>query len=928
MPRVSQHRLHLPADRSTERRRSGLRGRAREQEALDRLLASVRSGHSEVLVVRGEAGMGKTALLAYLIERASGCLVLHATGVQAEMELAFAGLQQLFGSAPARLERLTGSQREAIEVAFGLHAGPAPDRFLLGVAVLGLLAELAEEQPLVCVVDDAQWLDRASAQTLAFAARRLLGEAVGLVVAVRHPRDDQMFDGLPELVVSGLGDEDARGLLATVISGPLDERVVDRIVAETRGNPLALLELPRGLSAGDLAGGFGVSGMVPVSTRVEQSFARRLEDLPEATRRFLLLAAAEPVGDPALLLQAAERLGSGLEAAVPAEAAGLLEIGAHVRFRHPLVRSAVYSAAALADRQAAHRALAEATDAQLDPDRRAWHRAQAAIGPDEEVACELERSAQRAQARGGMAAAAAFLERASALSQDHGGRARRAVAAAHASHLAGLPEPALRLLDAATARPLDELDDALVQHLRGRIALHLNRSAEAVPVLLDAAKRLESLNPERARDAHLEALYAASVAGRLGPGMGRAARAAPPPPPPPRTPRAADLLVDGVGLLLTDGYSASAPTLERAVTALVAEDVSREQEVRWPWLGSRVAPELFDDETWHVIVNRRTQFVRDAGALTVLPILLTYLSDVCVLEGKLDAATAFTEEAESIIEATSGRRASAGKLLLAAYRGDGVEAAQMIAEVERQANSRGEGVVLTYAEHARAVLHNGLGRYEVAVTAAQRASAQDELGISMRSLPELVEAAARSGNRELAADALARLAERTRMAGTDWALGIEARSRALLSDGEIAEGLYREAIERLGRSRLVLELARAHLLYGEWLRRERRRTQAREQLRRAHQLFTEAGAGPFAERSSRELFATGETARRRSADTRDHLTPHELRIARMARDGASNQQIATQLFVSRKTVEYHLHKIFRKLGINTREHLDRVLPRD
>jgi DNA-binding CsgD family transcriptional regulator len=911
-----------------ERRRSGLRGRRREEEALDRLLASVRSGRSEVLVVRGEAGMGKTALLAYLIERAWGCVVLRATGVQSEMELAFAGLQQLFGSVPARLERLTESQREAIEVAFCLHAGPAPDRFLLGVAVLAELAELAEEQPLVCVVDDAQWLDRASAQTLAFAARRLLGESVGLVFAVREPRDDQTFDGLPELVVSGLGDEDARGLLATVISGPLDKRVVDRIVAETRGNPLALLELPRGLSAGDLAGGFGVSGMMPLLARVEQSFARRLKDLPEATRRFLLLAAAEPVGDPALLLQAAERLGLGVEAAAPAEATGLLEIGAHVRFRHPLVRSAVYGAAALADRQAAHRALAEATDAQLDPDRRAWHRAQAAIGPDEDMASELERSAQRAQARGGMAAAAAFLERASALSQDHGRRARRAVAAAHASHLAGLPEAALRLLDAAAAGPLDELDDAWVQHLRGRIALHLNRSAEAVPVLLDAAKRLESLKPERARDAHLEALYAASVAGRLGPGIGRAARAARAAPPPPCTPRAVDLLVDGLAVRFTEGFSASVPTLTRAVTALVAEDVRREQEIRWPWLASRVAPELFDDETWHVLVNRRTQFVRDSGALTVLPILLTYLSDLCVLEGKLDAAAAFTEEAQSMIDATTGRRAPAGKLLLAAYRGDGVQAAQLIAEVEREANARGEGVVLTYAEHARAVLHNGLGLYAVAVAAAQQAIAQDELGVSTRSLPELVEAAARSGDRELAADALARLTERTRVAGTEWALGSEARSRALLSDGAIAEGLYREAIERLGRSRLVLELARAHLLYGEWLRRERRRMEAREQLRRAHQLFTQAGAGPFAERSSRELLATGETARRRTLDTRDQLTPHELRIALMARDGASNQQIATQLFVSRKTVEYHLHKVFLKLGISTREHLGRVLPRD
>jgi DNA-binding CsgD family transcriptional regulator len=923
---------HISVVGPGEHGRSPLRGRRREQEALERLLAEVREGRSQVLVVRGEAGIGKTRLLEYLVEQASGCAVARATGVQAEMELPFASLQQLLGSLLGPLERLPDLHREAIEVAFALRSGPPPDRFLVGVAVLGLLAELAEERPLVCVVDDAQWLDRTSAQTLGFVARRLLGEAVGFVVAVREPSDDATFDGLPELVVDRLGNEDARDLLAGVIAGRVDDQILDRLVGESRGNPLALTELPHGLSRGQLAGGFGLPAAWSLSRGLEESFLRRVRALPEATQRLLLVAAAEPLGDPALLLRAAERLGLGLEAAAPAEASGLLELGAQVRFRHPLVRAAVYRAAPLTDRQAAHRALAEATDAQSDPDRHAWHRAHAALGPDEDVASELERSARRAQARGGLAAAAAFRERAAALTPDPGCRARRALAAAHDHHLAGAPEAAMRLLDAAAAGSLGERDYGLVQQLRGRIALHLNRSSEAVAVLVDAAKRLESHDPGRARDAHLEALYAASVAGRLGPGMAEAAKAARAAPPPPGPPHAVDLLLDGLAARFTGGYGASAPILKRAVAAVLAEGVRLERleqdisaQMRLPWLGLRAVADLFDDESWHAHAFRAERLVRHPGALGVMPIALTYFTDLHVLEGNLDAAAAFAEEAESIIDATGSRRICPAKLLVSACRGGAAQAEQLIAQAERDATARGEGVVLTYAEHARAVLNNGLGHYETALAAAQQASAQDELGISTRSLAELVEAAARSGNLDVAVEALQRLRERTRAAATDWALGIEARSRALVSDGEIAERLYRDAIERLRRCRVAFELARAHLVYGEWLRREKRRMDAREQLRCAEQMFTAMGAAPFADRSGLELVATGEKAKKRAVTTHDELTPQELRIARMARDGASNQEIATQLFVSPKTIEYHLHKVFLKLGISRRAHLHRVL---
>jgi DNA-binding CsgD family transcriptional regulator len=880
-----------------------------------------------VLIVHGEAGIGKTALLEQLIDQAAGCTVARATGVQADMELPFAGLQQLFGSMLGPLERLPDPQREAVEVAFGLRSGPAPDRFEVGLAMLGLLAEATEHEPLVCVIDDAQWLDQASARTLTFVARRLMAESVALVFAVRDPADEQTFAGLPELIVEGLNDEDARAVLGWAIAGRVDRRVVNRIVAETRGNPLALLELPRGLSAAELAGGFGVSSTQQLSARLERSFLGRVRSMPDRTQRFLLLAAAEPVGDPALLMRAAELVGLGVEAGVPAEAVGLIELAAQVRFQHPLVRSAIYRSAPLADRQAVHRALAEATEAQEDPDRRAWHHAQAALGADEDLAAELERSAERAKARGGMAAAAAFLERAAALTPDRARRARRALAAAQAKYLAGSPQAALTLLQSAASAPMDGLEIAMAERLRGRIALHLSRSGEGAPVLLDAAQRLESFDPGLARETHLEALHAAAVAGRLGMGMRDAATAARTAPAAPGARRASDVLLDGLAVRFTDGIRAGAPMLKLALAALLDGNGDYEEDVRWPWLACRVAADVFDDETWHLLASRYVLIARAAGALSVLPIALMHLSLLHVVEGKLDTAAALVEELDSIIDATGSRRISIPKLMLAACKGDEARASKLIDEARRDAIARGEGFVLTFGEQAHAVLHNALGHYETALDNAQRASAQDELHASVWSLPELVEAAVRSGKPEVAADALQRLHQRTRVAGTEWALGIEARCAALLSDDALAEGLYREAIERLGHCRVALDLARAHLLYGEWLRRRGRRVDAREQLRTARTSFAEIGAEAFAQRAGRELLATGETARKRSIETSDELTPHEARIARMARDGASNQDIATELFVSRKTVEYHLHKVFSKLGISARQQLEYALPR-
>ncbi|HYB30044.1 MAG TPA: AAA family ATPase [Solirubrobacteraceae bacterium] len=910
----------------TRHERTVLAGRGTECATLDQLLAEAYLGRSSVMVLRGEPGIGKTALLDYAAERGEGCRVLRAVGAEWEMELPFAGLHQLCVGLLDGRERLPAPQRDALATAFGLSSGAQPDRFLVGLGVLSLLSDAADEHPVVCLVDDVQWLDRSSAQVLAFVARRLAAESVVLLFAEREVGGLKELAGLPALQLGGLPDASARELLGSVIAAPLDARVRERILAETHGNPLALLELPRGSSPRTLAGGFGLPGDGSVPGRIEASFRRRVEQLPATTQRLLLVAAADPTGEPALLIRAADELGLSTEELAPAEADGLVELGLQVAFRHSLLRSAIYGAAPSESRRAAHRVLAAATDAVLDPDRRAWHRAHATVGPDEDVAGELERSAGRASARGGLAAAAAFLERAAALTADPGKRARRALEAAATKLLAGDAHSALTLLATATAGPLDEVDRAMLQRLHGQILLDLRRAAEALPLLVGAARRLESIDPGLARDIHLEAVRAASVAGRLGPGMLDAARAARTAPPRLGGPIPVDLLLDGLAVRFTDGYAASAPALKRALRAIRDEGEREGQSVRWPWLARRVAPDLFADDTWDAIATRGVQLARENGALAVLPLALNNLANLRCLEGDLDSTAALLDEADAIATSIGVEPLVFGRLSLAGFRGNEAEALVLFDAIEPAAIARGEGVVLTFCEHARAVLYNGLGRYEAALDPAQSAAERDELLVSVWSLPELVEAATRCGQIAVANGAVERLSERTAAAGTELALGIEARSRALLSDRTLADRLYREAIDRLGRSRVALELARARLLYGEWLRRDRRRVDARDQLRRAQDMFTSMGAEAFAARAGRELLATGETARKRTDEARDDLTAQELQIAHLARDGLSNAEIGARLFISPRTVEYHLHKVFTKLGIASREHLDRMLP--
>ncbi len=881
----------------------------------------------------GEPGLGKTALLDYVAARASGCRVARAAGIQSEMELAFAALHQLCAPMLDVVERLPVPQREALRTAFGVSAGPPPDRFLVGLAVLSLLSDVAEEQPLVCLVDDEQWLDRASAQTLAFVARRLEAESVGMVLAARVPVDG--LSGLPELVVEGLREADARALLDSVLTGPLDPRVRDQMVAETRGNPLALLELPRGLSPEELAGGFGLPGATSLAGRVEERFRRRADALPAETRRLLLVAAADPTGDPGLLWRAAGQLGIPVQAATPAAEAGLLELGAWVRFRHPLVRSAAYRSASRQERQDVHRALAEVTDPLADPDRRAWHRAQAAPGPDERVAAELERSAGRAQARGGMAAAAAFLERAAMLTPETGRRAQRLLAAARAKTNAGALDAALGLLIAVEAGPPDALRTADVEHLRGQIAFDQRRAEDAVGLLLSAARRLEPLNAGSARDSHLEALGAAMWVGDLGRpgGVRRAAEAARAAPPGPDPPRVVDVLLDGLALRLTEGYAAAAPALARTVELVLALDVANDDVDRRLWVaggraGITVALELWDAGSWHALAARQVQFARDTGALVQLQVALNLLSWTHLLAGELTMAAQLLEEDRLVAEATGNPPVAYNEMMLAAWRGQEAPASELIEATGREATAGGLGRFALLASYAGSVLHNGLGRHDAARDAALRAFVSDQVGFGPFVVPELAEAASRTGDVASLRAALEWLSERTRVTPTEWVLGIEARVRALLSEGEAADSLYRESIDRLSRTRVRAELARAHLLYGEWLRRQRRRADAREQLRTAHDMLDTMGMKAFAERARRELLATGETARKRTIESSGQLTAQEAQVARLARDGLSNPEIGARLFISARTVQYHLSKVFAKLGISSRSQLDRILPGD
>lgn len=911
-----------------------LRGREHDRAVLDHLIAEARSGSSQVLVLRGEAGVGKTALLEYVSEQATGFGATRVAGVQEDMELAFAGLQQLCIPLMGHLEVLPQPQREALEVAFGHGAGPAPDRFLVGLAVLGLMAAASAERPLVCIVDDAQWLDQVSVQTLAFVARRLLAESVAMVFAVRSGYPD-MLAGLPDHTVSVLSDAAARELLDSVLIGGIDPLVRDRVVAETRGLPLAILDVPRSVSSTELAGGFWVSGRRSTTTALEDGFVERIRAMPPDTRQLLLVAAAEPVGDAALFLRAAAELAVPIDALAHAEAAGLIEFGPRMRFQHPLMRSAAYRAADLAERRAAHRALAAATDAHTDPDRRAWHAANAAAGPDDAVAAELEVSADRAQSRGGIAAAAAFLERATVLTVDPQLRGARAIAAAQAKREAAAPDAAYALLAIAQAAPLTPLQRAQVARMRAQMDFVRSRAGvsdapkvgDAGAQLLGAARALDGLDDELARETYLEALTAAMYAGRLGAptlllevataGAAAVGRVD-------DLQRPIDYLLRGMTARIIDGPGAGSADLRAALELWnAAAQQNPGSWLYWPFpiAQESAAHEMWDDQVLERIATGILSRARDAGALAALPPALGYRAGVHFYRGEFSSAARLIEESASITVAMGNAPVRYHSLNLAAWGGAAETAVGIIESAAADGAARGEGRLIGLAAFCSAVLYNGLGRYAEALSAARRCCEYEDLGFHSWCLYELIEAATHVGDRDAAADALPRLAARAGASGTDWGLGAVAAAQGLLADGADAEVKFVEAIERLERADIALHLSRARLSYGEWLRRVNRRTDARSQLGAAHEIFTRMGAHGFAERARRELAATGEKVRKQPVKSGDGLTAQEAQIAGLAREGLTNPEIGAQLFISAHTVEWHLRKVFVKLGISSRRQL-------
>jgi DNA-binding CsgD family transcriptional regulator len=911
----------------------GLVDRARERAALDNLLDAVRRGLSATLVLRGEAGIGKTALLESAINSANDFRVVRALGIESEMELGFAGLHQLVVPFLSALERLPAAQHHALASAFGLVAGGPPDRFQVGLATLTLLADAAAEVPLLCVVDDTQWLDLESADVLCFVARRLYADRIAFLFAVREPVERRVsLAGLPEMHIGGLTGNDAHTLVASVATGPVDSQVSQRIIAETQGNPLAILELTAELTPRQLSSTLLLPNPLPIGNRLQQRFIRQMKGVPATTQTLLLLAAAEPSGDAVVLWRAARALKLDRRAVAPAEANRLLVVGPHVAFRHPLIRSAIYYGAPAAERRRIHEVLAAATDPTIDPDRHAWHRAAAAVEPDEDVAAELAQCGQRAQRRGSYSSAASFLSRAAELTPDPGRRAQRLLAAAEGALMAGAPDRAQGLLDEAIPELRDPLQRAVARSLDGGVRLALGQGGQTPSILLEAARSMRPFDIRLARQTLLGALEGAVYIhpATTGPVLREIAREAMALPRPRQTPaRPVDFLLDGYAALITIGYPGGTPLLSQAIRSMTNGELDATDGLRWLGLVSLAAQSLFDDAAVHTVATRWVRLAREHAALTILPIALAYLGGAELAAGRLKECEALSEQSLEISAATGNPgmlgAAAHGNAYLLAWRGNEAEARERAAAHLEYALERGQTGIVHFARYALLVLELGLGRYQAALENALPIFEDDPPAAGSWVLPNLIEAAGRSGHERVARDALNRLTERAKASGTSLALGFLARSRALLAPDAEAESLYQESIGHLGRSSAKPELARSHLLFGEWLRRQGRRRDAREQLRTAHDLFASMGTGAFADRAWVELLATGERARKRTLETQDQLTAQERQIARLVRDGARNQEIAAQLFISASTVQYHLVKVFRKLGVTSRTQLARIL---
>ncbi|MEW5807968.1 MAG: AAA family ATPase [Actinomycetota bacterium] len=901
-------------------------GRLEEQQQLAQLCARCRAGESGVLVVYGEAGIGKSALLRDALRHLDGVRVLRLSGAESEMELAYAGVQQVCSPISAGIDQLPDPQRDALQVALGLRDGDAPDPLMVSLAVLTLLGDAGVECPSAVIVDDAQWVDRASLQALTFAARRLLADAVVMLFATRMPDAPTELTGLPALHLEGLSRGHARALLSELLPGQLDDSMRENILAESEGNPLALTEFSHSMRPAELAGGYGLVAATPVAQRIENEYSQRIRDLPPATRTLLLLAASEPTGNPVWLSAAAAQLGVDHDAVVPAEDSSLIMATSRIRFRHPLVRSAVYRGASLPERRRAHAALADVITDPAAAEHRAWHRAHAATGADEAVAVELVGSADRARRRGGAAAAAAFLAYAVDLTPLPTRRAERALEAASATLDAGDPEGATRLL--AGVRDTGDLLEARVDLLRAKIAFAVQRGRDAPPLLLAAAEKLRRLDATLARATYLDALVAAMIVGRLAAddrSSAAAIAAAAQHAPPAVGPRTSlDLFLEGIVLRLTEGHAAGAPVMARAIELYLAEDAAGTADPRSHDITLRVLLDLFDQETYSWLNARQVELLRAAGELTILPAALTTYAGERVTAGDFAYAAELLEQSDAISAATGAPPHRSIQTYLAACRGQEELGRELARSTIEDATARGEGSEITVVLFALAILHNGLGQYDEALAACESALRYDDVGMYGHVLTEMVEAAVRSGRADLARDAAVQVIDRAEASGTTTSRGYAARARALTSVSPAAEDHYRTAITELDRSPLTVMAARTHLVFGEWLRRCNRRADARNELRVAYERFRLMGADGFAERSRRELRAAGESFSKEAVGgSTTSLTKQESYIARLAGEGYSNSEIASHLFISPRTVEWHLSRVFVKLGVTSRRELRR-----
>jgi DNA-binding CsgD family transcriptional regulator len=907
-----------------------LYGRDPERSRIGELLAGARASRGAVLIISGEPGVGKSALLQDARDQARGMRVLGSVGVESEAHLPFAALHQLLRPVLPHVESLPQPQAAALRGALGLAAGGAGDRFLVSLAVLTLLADAAEQgPPLLCLVDDAQWLDDASADALVFVARRLEAEGIVMLFGAREG-DVRRFDapGLPELRLAGLDPATAGELIDRHAGAPLSWEVRNRLVVETGGNPLALLELSSSLSESQLSGGEAVLAPIPVSARVEHAFLVRFHALPEETQTLLLVAAADDSGELTTVRRAAAQLGATAEAFDSAEQAGLAHVrGNRLELRHPLVRSAVYQAAPLSRRQAAHGALASVLDGDAEADRRAWHRAAASVEPDSSVGEELEQTAERARRRGGFAAASLALERAAFLTTDEEHRARRLIGAAENAWLAGRMERALSLLDGARPHVSEPIQRADVDRFLGLIEMTRGVPADACLLLLRAATDVAPIDSERALQllnlAGLAAAYTgdkeaavaiADVAGGLAVEE------------PPSARMLAQLLV-GLGAHAEGDFAAAAPKLRVALELAhkLDEDAAGEQPVALLFAG-RAALYLGDDRVAYRAHHEAAARARASGALSIVTQILPRLATAEVWAGRWPSAAANAREGIQLAREIGQHDVVAQQLvmlgLIAALRGAEDECRSLVAESMELASARGLGIVAEIAHWALAVLELGLGRADEALKRCREISTT--MVVFWGGL-DRVEAAIRAGQRETARAWLDEFERWADSSAAGWARAVVLHCSALLADDEsAAEQRFQEALGAHSEAARPFERARSELAFGEFLRRARRRVEAREHLQAALDGFEGLGATLWAERARVELRASGQTARKRDASTRDELTAQELQIARFVAEGLTNKEVAALLFLSPRTIDFHLRNVFKKLGIGSRTALARI----